>query len=137
MNIFVLIVIVILLFIIAGVLIYGFIFKKSTPPIIQEVKDNQEELKENFKKIAQLVEIIREEKDKERDEKRDKERDKDLLDFAFNKEKEKRDKPTSGIMLGGHEDEKPLKIKGVSIPYGLSQMEKDVLEAFYNDKPLS
>jgi hypothetical protein len=91
-----------------------YIYSNSTPP------------KED--KLEELVNILRE----DRDNKLRKEKEQELFEYA---RKRKREMPTGGIRssIGSGLEEKPIKANthGELIPYGLSELDRAILEEFY------
>jgi uncharacterized membrane protein YhiD involved in acid resistance len=107
-----------ILFILVGVLLKldrDKINNQSPPQVISSDRN-----------LSELIKMMKEEKEM----KAMTERDKELSDYAKNKMK---NQPSGNIRTSIGGEEKPInaRTKGELVQYGMSQMERDILEEFY------
>lgn len=84
-----------------------------------------------------LKELVRMMQEKHHEEEREK-KAKELSEYYWEQEKKKRKAPTGGIRISGTQENRKANVgkANIAIPFGLNETEKQVLEAFYGDKPL-
>ena len=90
---------------------------------------NMREFLKLLREIRDLLKADREEKLAEKEEKLRAEKEKLLVEYAI---KHNKRQPTGGVWNGREAQDKPINSGGELIPFGISDVEKQILRDFYD-----